>query len=447
MDHVLQNFIAILRDSGVPVSVSETLDAAQALEIVGYVDRKVLKDSLGSCLAKSAHERDLFDTCFDRYFAVEMPSVETAPGHSEETAQVEFPLAPLSRMLLFGDMPGLIAAMFQAARRANLESLRYPTQKAFFAMRILDLMGSGELDRDISRLGESSSPIPLKMSADLAEARRSLFESTLEFIEDRFDLLSKGTFNHLMEDYLRNSRLTHIEERDLHRMHAIIRKMVKRLNDLHSRRKRTARRGMLDFKRTLRKNITYGGYLFVPAWKTKKIERPDIIVLCDISRSVSRIVRFFLLFLYSLNREVARIRSYVFCSNLTEVTEYFEKYPVEAALAIIQNGAGLNIMMGRTDYGRALADFRECGMESLTRNTTVIILGDARSNFSDPRSDLLRTISQRCKRLIWLNPETPTFWGTGDSEMDRYSPYCSLLQECNTLNHLERVIGSLLQTH
>ncbi|HPL63602.1 MAG: VWA domain-containing protein [Syntrophales bacterium] len=445
MDQVLQNFISVLRESGVPVSISETLDAAHALEIVGYGDRKVLKDSLGSSLAKSAREREVFDRCFDQYFTLEMPSVETASDRCGESAQTEFPLSPLSRMLLVGDTPGLIASMFQAARRANLESLRYPTQKAFFAMRMLDTMGSGELDRDIAQLGESGSPLPLKISADLADARRSLFESIIKFIEDRFEMLSNGTYNHLIEDYLRNSRLTHIEERDLHRMHAIIQKMVKRLNDLHSRRKRTARRGMLDFKRTLRKNITYEGYLFVPAWKTKKIERPDIIVICDISRSVSRLVRFFLLFLYSLNREVARIRSFVFCSNLTEVTEYFEKYPVEAALAVIQNGAGLDILMGRTDYGRALQDFRENGMDSLTRNTTVIILGDARSNFSDPRPDILRSISQRCKRLLWMNPEVPTFWGTGDSEMYRYSPYCTLLQECNTLNHLERIIGSLLR--
>ena len=99
-----------------------------------------------------------------------------------------------------------------------------------------------------------------------------------------------------------------------------------------------------------------------------------------------------------------------------------------------------------TDYGESLTNFRESFLADVDRNTTIIILGDARSNNTDPKAEYLKEMHERCKRLIWLNPEPPPLWGTGDSEMRRYRPYCDLLRECNTLNHLERVVNDLLET-
>jgi uncharacterized protein with von Willebrand factor type A (vWA) domain len=154
-----------------------------------------------------------------------------------------------------------------------------------------------------------------------------------------------------------------------------------------------------------------------------------------------------LLFLYGLNEEVAKIRSFIFCSNLVEASLIFEEYPVEEALERIQKGVGLEILLGRTDYGRALLDFKKNWLDILSNKTTVIILGDARNNYGEPRRDIMRLIQERSKRLIWLNPESPPFWGTGDSEMRRYLPYCSLARECNTVTHLERVVDFLLSTH
>ena len=167
-------------------------------------------------------------------------------------------------------------------------------------------------------------------------------------------------------------------------------------------------------------------------------------ILCDVSRSVEAVARFMLLFLYCLNEEVAKIRSYIFCSNLVCVSAIFEGFGVDEALERLQRGVGLEIRFGRTDYGRAFEDFREQWLHQVTNRTTILILGDARNNYGDPRTDILSLLHERARRLIWLNPEPPNFWGTGDSEMRRYLPYCYLARECSTVNHLQRVVDYLL---
>ena len=155
-------------------------------------------------------------------------------------------------------------------------------------------------------------------------------------------------------------------------------------------------------------------------------------------------MRFLLLILYSLNEVISRIRSFAFCTNLVEVSACFGRHPVHEAISGILSGEGLPIVLRKTDYGRSLAEFKARHADCLSKRATVVILGDARSNFGNPRTDILRFVSERCKRLIWLNPESPLLWESGDSEMKKYRPYCTLVRECRTLHHLELVVGSLL---
>jgi uncharacterized protein with von Willebrand factor type A (vWA) domain len=124
----------------------------------------------------------------------------------------------------------------------------------------------------------------------------------------------------------------------------------------------------------------------------------------------------------------------------------FEEYPVEEALERLQKGLGLGVVLGRTDYGQAFQDFKENWLDGVSKKTTVLILGDGRNNYGDPRTDILKLIRERSKTLIWLNPEPLSFWGIGDSEMKRYFPYCYLVKECSTVNHLERLVDLLLRT-
>jgi len=152
-----------------------------------------------------------------------------------------------------------------------------------------------------------------------------------------------------------------------------------------------------------------------------------------------------LLFLYSLHEEIAKIRSFIFCSNMVDVSPLFDEYEVDEALIRLQKGVGFGIALGRNDYGQAFRDFRENWLDLASHKTTVLILGDARNNYGDPETGIMSLIHKRAKRVIWLNPEPPTFWGTGDSEMKKYFPFCSISRECSSVNHLEWVVGSILK--
>ena len=258
-------------------------------------------------------------------------------------------------------------------------------------------------------------------------------------------IFARESTERVIERYLWDVRLTELEERHYDRMHFLIRKLVKRMNERYSRRRRRAKRGALDFKQTLRANMHHGGLLFETRWKKKRMNRPDVVILCDVSRSMSTVVRFCLLMLYGLNEVVARVRSFVFCSSLLEVSHIFETCPIAEAVERLRTGEGLDIHMGRTDYGSAFWDFTNRHLDAVTGKTTVIILGDARSNYGDPADELLNKIAERCRRLIWLNPETPPMWGTGDSEMKRYMRLCDVVMECSTLRHLEQLVRVLVR--
>jgi len=447
MDRILSEFIVSLRHAGVRISVSETLDALHSVWLVGYEDREFLRDALMAALPKSVPEKEIFNRCFDHFFSFDYFTDAESPPNPQQRPVSPAADDPLSRMLLNGDQSALVMAMREAARAANLTDIQFFTQRSLYALRILDRMGLPAMDGQMQAMQATGSPGAAQQAAALEKARTMLVDNVRRYVEQQLALNTPTATENILTSYLRHAKLSMLEQQHFQDMHVIIQRMVKRLNDLHSRRRKTAKRGQLDFKKTLRQNITYQGFLFDPKWKKRKVERPDLVVICDVSRSVMRTVRFLLLFLYGLNKAIVRIRTFIFCSNLIEITTIFDEYPVEVAVEKIRLGADLPILMGRTDYDQAFRDFKTNHLGSVTRKTTVLILGDARNNYAEAQTGILKSMYERSKRLIWLNPETPSFWGTGDSEMKKYAPFCSMIKECNTLHHLEGVVTSLVHRH
>jgi len=158
---------------------------------------------------------------------------------------------------------------------------------------------------------------------------------------------------------------------------------------------------------------------------------------------VAAAAQFMLLFLYSLNEVIEKLEAFAFSDRLIRVGDILEDEDLDSAIVSIIKKIG----MRPTDYGRALVDFTELHRDQLDRHTTVIILGDGRSNYSNPRLDIMREISHRARAVIWLNPEPETYWGQGDSRMDQYKRFCNVAKVCNTLNQLERIIEDVLRTY
>ena len=168
----------------------------------------------------------------------------------------------------------------------------------------------------------------------------------------------------------------------------------------------------------------------------------NIVALCDVSGSVANVSRFFLMFLHSLTDVLPHVRTFAFSNKAGEVTDLFESKDIEVAATetLLINGGG------STDYGKAFSDLEGFLENDIDRKTTVIILGDARSNYGDPRCDILKTIQEKSKRVIFLNPEPKSLWGTGDSEMLRFVPYTSKSKVCSSLVDLERVVDDMLRS-
>ncbi|MFB6451798.1 vWA domain-containing protein [Bradyrhizobium tunisiense] len=454
----LHRFFRAARGVGVHVSPAESIDAMRAVKQVGFSDRAILRDSLLLTLAKSQDEKLALGDCFDLFFSQPEPRQDQPEADSDENAsqdsdqspssgsaseagegQPPQELGPLAQMLLSQDRNAIAAAIASASGAASLSDIRYSTQRGIFSSRILDAMGLQRLRDDLDELTATNPALAERLRAALDALR----EAVRDTVSQGLALYAREEAENLHNEILRNAPLARIERRQVAEMRALIRQIARRLRERYSKPRKRQRRGHLDVRRTLRRNAAWGGVPFLTAWKRKHRDRPKIVALCDVSGSVAQVSDFFLLLIHSLHEVVDDVRSFAFSSHMIEVSEILEKNSPEEAMAEIMSKVGF----GSSDYGSSLVDFEKDFMSALTPQTTVIVLGDARSNNLDPRADILRRISERSKRLVWLNPEGRLAWGFGDSEMPRYATFCSVVRQCATAQQLERAVSDIVATY
>ncbi|HCD17568.1 MAG TPA: hypothetical protein DEQ83_08000 [Rhodobiaceae bacterium] len=455
---MIADFIRVLRAADVRVSPAEAIDAADVIGAVGLVDRNILKYALGQCLAKTEPEKRAFDTCFDSYF--NLPDMEQAPmpetqaeadddtsedpdassesetgGGQEATSEGE---SSLAQMIEQNDQAGMQAALADAAAASGLDDARLFTQQGMFTRRILEAMGLEALDATISQMRAQGNEARRQQ---LENGRAQVFEEVSEFVERQISMRTKNAGRLLREEALSRIRLGHLDKSDMKIMRELIRKLAKRLATRHARRRKKAHRGMLDVRRTMRRNMSNDGLLFNLHWKRTKVERPRLVVMCDVSGSVAAVSRFFLMFLYSLDEVMPRTRSFVFSNRAGEISDKMTAGDMDEVMTQALRDYG----GGSTDYGMAMEDLADAVLDEMDHRTTLLVLGDARSNFGDPGHLLLKEMATRARRVIWLNPEPEASWNTGDSEMRRLGAYCSHVQVCNSVRDVERVLDNLLR--
>lgn len=457
----LHRFFRAARGAGVHVSPAESIDAMRAVAQVGLTDRAILRDALLLTLAKSQDEKLALGDCFDLFFSQPEPRRDPPESNSDDASQdadqqadqspssgsMSEPseglphesLGPLAQMLLSQDRNAIQAAIASASGAASLSDIRYSTQRGIFSSRILDAMGLQRLRDDLDALTATNPSLAERLRAALDALR----EAVRDTVSQGLALYAREEAENLRNEILRNAPLARIERRQVAEMRALIRQIARRLRERYSKPRKRQRRGHLDVRRTLRRNAAWGGIPFLTAWKRKHRDRPKIVALCDVSGSVAQVSDFFLLLIHSLHEVVDDVRSFAFSSHLIEVSEILEKKSPEEAMAEIMSKVGF----GSSDYGSSLVDFEKDFMSTLTPQTTVIVLGDARSNNLDPRADILRRVSERSKRLVWLNPEGRLAWGFGDSEMPRYATFCSVVRQCATAQQLERAVSDIVATY
>ncbi|KUO08993.1 vWA domain-containing protein [Streptomyces sp. DSM 15324] len=440
----LTGFVAALRAHGVRIGTGETLDAAEAVAALGFADRGLLREGLAATLLHAPDQRRLFDTVFDLYFPYGVGAPAGEPGDRDSLRErLADALAADDRALLgqlaieavdglggYGSSPGADGW----SSHQTLDRLRPQTLLA----RVRDEMrrrggGSGFAGRLLEdeirrRIEEFRGLVAAEARRRVAErrGRDEIARRAVAPTADRVDFLYAG------RDRLAELRRT---------VQPLARKLATRL----AARRRRAARGTIDLRRTLRGSLSTGGVPMRPVLRRRRPARPELVLLCDVSGSVSGFSDFTMLLVQALHDQFGKVRVFAFVNRIDEVTGLLEhgRADPEGLGARIRAGARLTGHHGSSDYGVALGEFAHRYGAAVGPRTTVFVLGDARTNMSDPNLAALREISARARRLYWLNPEPRSLWGTGDSAAPEYAELVAM-HECRNAHQLGVLVARLL---
>ncbi|CAM5636698.1 vWA domain-containing protein [Streptomyces aurantiogriseus] len=440
----LTGFVAALRAHGVRIGTGETVDAAQAAAALGFADRVLLREGLAATLLHTTDQRRLFDAVFDLYFprGVGAPEGETgdrddlrdrladALAAGDDILLAQLAVEAVDGLGGYGSSPGSDGwSSYQ-----TLERLRPQTLMA----RVRDdvrRQGGGEgftgrlLEDEIRRRIEAFRALVAAEARRRVAERRGRDEIARRAVAptaDRVDFLYAG------KDRLAELRRT---------VQPLARKLATRL----AARRRRASRGTIDLRRTLRGSLSTGGVPMRPVLRRRRPARPELVLLCDVSGSVAGFSDFTMLLVQALHDQFSKVRVFAFVNRIDEITGLLDHGAAdpEGLGARIRAEATLTGWHGSSDYGVALGEFAERYAGAVGPRTTVFVLGDARTNMSDPNLAAVRQIAERARHVHWLNPEPRAQWGTGDSAAYAYAELVAM-HECRNAHQLGALIGRLL---
>ena len=464
---LLTGFIQELRESGIPVSMVEAIDAAEALRFTDLRDRPAFKATLGSTLVKNARHYEAFETAFEVYFALLRPAPgedvddvppAARPGQGTQPegsggggeADLESLIEALRRALSEGDQ-GLLRAVARRSvgQLAGMERGR-PVGGTYYLYRTLRRL---DIDQILEELVGAANRSPEITALETRLLREEYEERIEDFREEvRAEIRRRLVADRGREAVAKTLRRPLVEDTDL--MHAsreelamigqVIHPLTRKLAARLAQRRRRGNRGRLDFRRTVRRSLSTGGVPMEPQFRTPRPTKPEVFLLCDISGSMATFARFTLQFVYAMSGQFAKLRSFVFVDGLDEVTDFFEAgADFEMALERVSLEAEVVWLDGHSDYGHALTQFWERYGGDLTPRSTVIVTGDARNNYRDVRGDVMAAIAEASRAVYWLNPEPQAYWDTGDSVMSAFAGHCDGVFEVRNLRQLEAFVERL----
>ncbi|MFF4350278.1 VWA domain-containing protein [Streptomyces sp. NPDC001530] len=441
----LTGLVGALRSHGVRIGTGETVDAAQALEALGLADRERLREGLAATLLHSTGQRRVFDPVFDVYFPrrVGAPDSE-APADREDlrdrlaaalTAGDQQMLAQLAVEAVdgfggYGSSPGSDGwSSYQTLDRLRPQTLMARVRDTVRAQGGTTGFTDRLLEDEIRQRIEAFRALVATEARRRVAERRGRDEIARRAVApaaDRVDFLFAG------RDQLAELRRV---------VQPLARKLATRL----AARRRRAARGTIDLRRTLRGSLSTGGVPMRPVLRRRRPVRPELVLLCDVSGSVSGFSDFTMLLVQALHDQFSKVRVFAFVNRIDEVTGLLVHGAAdpEGLGARIRSEATLTGWHGSSDYGVAFGEFAERYADAVGARTTVFVLGDARTNMSDPNLPAVRSLAERARRVYWLNPESYSQWGTGDSAAPSYAELVEM-HECRNARQLGELIGRLL---
>jgi len=467
MEDRIVEFANVLRRNGIRVSLSENMDAFRALGLVGVRNPLLFRNALRTTLVKRAADIKPFEELFDFFFlgigqAIDaldrriMEELGLTPEQFQKMLEqiqrflkeMQGDLSELTRALLTGNQGELERLLREAASQEAAdgpqESFRFTPYTRMASRLQLDRVQS-EIERFkamLQMLAENGEDLQNAMRY-LDERLRDLNRLLREVIQQEQRKRGVEPRDYSQRSSLADKSFAFYTEDDIRRMNDAVTRLAQRLKNRLSVRRKKAARGRFNVKDTLRRNLQYGGVPFHIELDRRKKTKPQVMVLCDISDSVLNASRFMLQFVYSIQDLYTKVRSFVFVSDLGEVTKVFEEHEIHQAVETALKGDVIDVF-SHSNFGRAFELFYKNYFAALNSKTTVLIIGDGRNNYNRPNDWVLREIQQKAKQLIWLNPESRMTWGVGDSEMPRYAPYCDVAEECRSINQLYKIVDLIV---
>ncbi len=470
----MAGFVQELRKAGIPVSLTENLDAMEAVQHIPIEDREAFKFALAATMVKNAAHWKAFETVFEVYFSFRGHQYELADAddadidqlvheleemarHHEEGAGMENltadELAALVEQAILEGDDAMMRALARVAvlRFAGMEPGRpvggtYYLYRTLRALKMNDVVDRLMDDVRAERQGNLT-PLEERLEREEFEFRADQLRKEIEaeirrrLVADRgVDAMAKTLRKPLPEDvdFMHASREEMVQLR--HALAPLTRKLAARL----ARKRRHGRKGPLDFRSTVRHSLSYGGVPAEPKFKYPRPTKPEIFVVADISGSVAAFARFTLQLVYAIQNNFSKVRAFVFIDGVDEVTRLFDgEEDINRAVQRVNTEADVIWVDGHSDYGHAFESFWDKYGREIGPKTTVLLLGDARNNYHASQAWVVKEMRRKARHVYWLNPEPGSYWNTGDSIVGEYAVHCDGVYECRNLRQLEKFVDIL----
>lgn len=431
----------VLRDANIPISTDEVLSLFTALPHVRIEDKSVFKQALQTTLIKDYTDIPVYDRCFEQFFqgigeiienidqlnALQKQKSLSARDIKALEDRLDSFIESLGENLLFEKKPDEILTLF-------IDELQESGSAGGFGMTLFQTSRSAMQ----SRYGAGDE------ESDGREEQNELREILIQLTTQKIKKRKVGREIKERDDYLLNKLIYQLTPDEIKEMRELIRRFGQKLKNRISLRKKRVKHGGIDIKRTFRSSLQFGGVPFRILYKDRKIDRPQLAVLCDVSGSVNQYTRFMLLLTHTLQSLFSKVRTFAFISNMVEITHLFMEMDPERAINSIFHDTDFTYGWG-SNYGRCFDQFIENFSDSLSSKTTVLVLGDARNNNQDPGLDSFIRMSEKARNIFWLNPEKRHLWDWNDSIASVYNRYCTEMKEVNNFLDLSEFIDKLFQ--
>ncbi|MCW2634348.1 MAG: hypothetical protein JWQ99_715 [Blastococcus sp.] len=461
----LDGFVRAVREAGIPVGISQAVDAAEILTVVDLLDREQLRHGLAAVLLQRAAQRPTYDVLFDLWWP--LSDRPARPGHdtdpSDESGDgadstldlpdggedlAELMRAELLRLLADGDEEALRRLAREAVERLG-RGQPSPSGQSFFSYRVMRALSPDTL---VSRLlegllaGADRGGLAEQVARQTVRERLATFRAAIEAevrrrtaAEKGRDKVAKNAVRPMADqvDFLR------AQASDLAELRRAVAPLARRLAVRLSARRRLGRQGRLDFRKTVRASLATGGVPVVTHHRPRTVHKPELVVLCDVSGSVAGFSHFTLLLTQALREHFTGVRAFAFIDSTDEVTRFFRPgADVVDAVQRIGREADVVAFDGHSDYGNAFDVFADRWAGAVGPKTSLLVLGDGRTNYRPPGLPVLADLVRRSRSAHWLNPEPRRLWGSGDSAADRYGDVIDMV-ECRNAAQLAEFVTTL----